>query len=151
MQSFPDPNDASSKIWSRLANWPQRYSGLKVWMTTDDNGRPLVYYKPTFGSGELIILKLQSSRIITIIFTTETSTSDGISLGTDLILWKFSVTEFALSDTDGDSKRRNAFLKWQKKKSSNKLFTWKVFNRYAHVANDWQANQRSLVTQWPCN
>ena len=29
---------------------------------------------------------IQSSRVITIIFTTETSTSDGISLGKDLFL-----------------------------------------------------------------
>ena len=25
MQSFPHQNDASYKIWSKLANWPQRY------------------------------------------------------------------------------------------------------------------------------
>ena len=49
MQLFPHPNDATYKIWSRLANLPQRYSSLKVWM--DD--RPLVYYKLQFGSGEL--------------------------------------------------------------------------------------------------
>ena len=30
------PSDATDKIWSRLANWLQRYSSLKVWtMTTD--------------------------------------------------------------------------------------------------------------------
>ena len=34
---------------------------------------------------------IQSSRVITIIFTTETSTSDGISLGTDLFLLKFTI------------------------------------------------------------
>ena len=34
---------------------------------------------------------IQSSRVITIIFTTETSTSDGISLGTDLFLSKFTI------------------------------------------------------------
>ena len=28
---FPHPNDATHKIWSRLANWLQRYSSLKVW------------------------------------------------------------------------------------------------------------------------
>ena len=53
MQPFPHPSDATHKIWSRLANWLQRYSSLKVWTT--DNG-PLVYYKLTlwaFGSGEL--------------------------------------------------------------------------------------------------
>ena len=71
MQPFPHPSDATHKIWSRLANWFQRYSSLKVWTTdddgrrrtpTDDDGRrrtddgPLVYYKLTlwaFGSGEL--------------------------------------------------------------------------------------------------
>ena len=49
----PHPSDATHKIWSRLANWLQRYSSLKVW-TTDDG--PLVYYKLplwAFGSGEL--------------------------------------------------------------------------------------------------
>ena len=58
MKPFPHPSDATHKIWSRLANWFQRYSSLKVWTT---NGRlttdgPLVYYKLTlwaFGSGEL--------------------------------------------------------------------------------------------------
>ena len=54
MQPFPYPSDATHKIWSRLANWLQRYSTLKVW-TTDDDG-PLVYYKLTLwapSSGEL--------------------------------------------------------------------------------------------------
>ena len=64
MQPFPHPSDATYKIWSRLANWLQRYSSLKVWMTTTDHGRrrtddgPLVYYKLTlwaFASGELKI------------------------------------------------------------------------------------------------
>ena len=27
------PNDVSYIIWSKLANWPQRYSSLKVWRT----------------------------------------------------------------------------------------------------------------------
>ena len=31
MQSFPHPNDATHKIWSRLANWLQRYSSSNVW------------------------------------------------------------------------------------------------------------------------
>ena len=35
MQPFPHPSDATHRIWSRLANWPQRYSSSKVWMTTD--------------------------------------------------------------------------------------------------------------------
>ena len=29
--AFPHPNDATHKIWSRLANWLQRYSSSKVW------------------------------------------------------------------------------------------------------------------------
>ena len=36
-------------------------------------------------------MAVQSSRIITIIFTMETSTSDGISLGTELFLSKFTI------------------------------------------------------------
>ena len=35
---FPPPSDATYKIWSRLADWPQRYSNLKVWMTTTTAG-----------------------------------------------------------------------------------------------------------------
>ena len=31
MQPFPHPNVATHKIWSRLANWLQRYSSSKVW------------------------------------------------------------------------------------------------------------------------
>ena len=63
MQPFPHSSDATHKIWSRLAIWLQRYTGLKVWTTTTtDDGRrrtddgPLLYYKLTmwaFGSGEL--------------------------------------------------------------------------------------------------
>ena len=34
MQPFPHPNDASYKIWSRLANWPQRYSSF-IWIMTE--------------------------------------------------------------------------------------------------------------------
>ena len=29
--AFPHPNDATHKIWSRLANWLQRYSSSNVW------------------------------------------------------------------------------------------------------------------------
>ena len=92
---------------------------------------PIVYTK----------IFIQSSRVITIIFTTETSTSYGISLGTDLYLLKFIIMKFTLSDTDSDSRWRNAFfthfysLKRQTK-SSDKMFTNKNFqlavNRYAH-------------------
>ena len=31
MQPFPHPNYATHKIWSRLANWFQRYSNSNVW------------------------------------------------------------------------------------------------------------------------
>ena len=31
IQPFSTPSDATHKIWSRLANWPQRYSSSKVW------------------------------------------------------------------------------------------------------------------------
>ena len=34
MQPSPLPNDASYKIWSRLANWPQRYSSF-IWILTE--------------------------------------------------------------------------------------------------------------------
>ena len=39
MHPFPHPDDVTHKIWSRLADWLQRYSSLKVWTTTDDDGR----------------------------------------------------------------------------------------------------------------
>ena len=39
MQPFPHSSDATHKIWSRLASWLQRYTGLKVWTTTTDDGR----------------------------------------------------------------------------------------------------------------
>ena len=57
MQPFHHPVMLQLKFWSRLADWLQRYSSLKVWTTTnDDDDGPLVYYKLTlwaFGSGEL--------------------------------------------------------------------------------------------------
>ena len=40
----------------------------------------------------------------------ETSISDGISLGTDLIKIYYIIMEFALSGTDGDFRRWNVFL-----------------------------------------
>ena len=55
MQPFPHPSDATHEIWSRLANWLQRYSFESV----DDDDGPLVYYKLTlwaFDSGELKII-----------------------------------------------------------------------------------------------
>ena len=70
MQPFPHPSDATHKIWSKLANWSQRYSSLKVWTTTDDDDGPLVYYKLTlwaFGSGELKLKVPADPHIIMII------------------------------------------------------------------------------------
>ena len=34
MQSIPRPNDASDKIWLRLAHWLWRYSSLKMFTDT---------------------------------------------------------------------------------------------------------------------
>ena len=34
MQPFPNPNGASYKIWSTLADWPQRYSSF-IWNMTE--------------------------------------------------------------------------------------------------------------------
>ena len=53
VQPFSYPSDATHKIWSRLANWLQIYSSLKVW-TTD--GRTMTdhwYTLWAFCSGEL--------------------------------------------------------------------------------------------------
>ena len=81
MQPFPHPSNATHKIWSRLADWLQRYSSLKVWTTEDDGRRqtttddddgwttddgPLVYYKLTlwaFGSGKLKIRVLEFQKV----------------------------------------------------------------------------------------
>ena len=65
MSLFPHPSDATHKIWSRLANWVQRYSSLKVWMTTtdDDNGQTTDHWY-TISSGEL---KIGTSEIIAVI------------------------------------------------------------------------------------
>ena len=60
MQSIPHPNDASDKIWLRLAHWLRRYSSLKMFTHGPTDARTPdrpVYYKLTlwaFGSGELI-------------------------------------------------------------------------------------------------
>ena len=47
MQSIPHPNDASDKIWLRLALWLRRYSSLKMFTDARTPDRP-VYYKLTF-------------------------------------------------------------------------------------------------------
>ena len=61
--AFPQPNDASHKIWLRSTCWFQRYSCLKVWTHARTDARTHrrtparpVSYKLTlwaFGSGEL--------------------------------------------------------------------------------------------------
>ena len=66
----------------------------------------------------------------------ETSTSYEIYWGTDLFISKFAITEFALFDTNGDSRRQIAFffthfylLKRQKKKNHQiNSLTAKIFN-----------------------
>ena len=63
MQPFPHPSDVSHKIWSRLANWLQRYSNLKVdhdGRTTDHCYTISSLCEP-FGSGEI---KINSSEAI---------------------------------------------------------------------------------------
>ena len=54
MQSIPHPNDASDKIWLRLAHWLRRYSSLKMFTHGQTHGRTHartpdrpVYYKLT--------------------------------------------------------------------------------------------------------
>ena len=53
---FPNLNDASYKLWSRLAKWPQRYSSLKVW-TTDDR-RTAAHLYTISSACELVSLRL---------------------------------------------------------------------------------------------
>ena len=56
IQPVPHPNDGTCEIWSRLADWPWRYSCSK-WGRTDDGA--LLYYKLTLwtvGSGVLKII-----------------------------------------------------------------------------------------------
>ena len=74
MQPFPHPSDATHKIWSKIGQLASEI--FKFESVDDDDGR-------TIG--------IQSSRVITIIFTMETSTSDGISLGTAIFLSKFTI------------------------------------------------------------
>ena len=78
---------------------------------------------------------IQSSRVITIIFTTETSTSDGISLGTDLFLSKFII--FYLNShyptptvIPGDEMHfcTHFYSFKQQKKTSDNFFIAKIFN-----------------------
>ena len=44
MHSFPLPNDASDKIWLRLAHWLWRYSSLKMFTDTQTDRRRLDWY-----------------------------------------------------------------------------------------------------------
>ena len=84
-----------------------------------------------------------------------------IGNGSFLIKIYYIKTEFALSDTDGDSRRQNAFLYTsfyslkRQKKSSDKLFTNKTFqlavNRYAHCragTQGWQSIDRPGKPRW---
>ena len=103
MQPFSHPSYATHKIWSRLANWLQRYSSLKVWTTTTtDDGRrtttdgPLVYYKLTlwaFGSGELT--RWRGCRLFYLLFCMLVNPITGVlngcrhRKGTELMLKKF--------------------------------------------------------------
>ena len=60
---YPHAATYMYNTWSRLANWPQRYSSLKVWTTTtddDDDGRTADHWFTitlfnlwAFGSGKL--------------------------------------------------------------------------------------------------
>ena len=82
MQPLPHPSDATHKIWSRLASWLQRCTGLKVWMTTDADA-PLLYYKLTlraFGSGELKKKFFWSKEYVN---TTHVLLTDGLLSGQD--------------------------------------------------------------------
>ena len=70
-QPFPHPTNATHKIWSRSANWPQIYSSSIGWTTTTDGG-PLVYYKFTlwaFGSAQLKIYQRELIIMAIIIIT----------------------------------------------------------------------------------
>ena len=44
MQSIPHPNDASDKIWLRLAHWLRRYSSLKMFTDARTDGRRIDRY-----------------------------------------------------------------------------------------------------------
>ena len=64
MQPFPNPNDASDKIWLQSACWLWRYSCLKVWT----HRRRLDWYTISspraFGSGELKIWFRSTQRFL---------------------------------------------------------------------------------------
>ena len=59
MQHFPHPNDATHKIWSRLAHWLQRYSSSKVWNfrhSRASNSKMSGLIRPISNSTELLCL-----------------------------------------------------------------------------------------------
>ena len=72
MPPFPLPNDASDKIWLRLAHWLWRYSSLKMFTDGRTPDR-LVYYKLTMSlrlrlaKNDLLQLKLQSGITLAIL------------------------------------------------------------------------------------
>ena len=116
MQPFPHPSDATHKIWSRLANWLQKYSSLKVWMTTMD--RRLVYYKLTlwlklwaFFSGELIKVSLRwPTHCCQILF----SEIYGWHLGFDFneIVWKWKKLPHYLKSANCQGNHRTQTYAW---------------------------------------
>ena len=68
MQPFLHSTDASYKIWSTLANWPQRYSTF-IWIKTEwqnhkiPEGQGKSSIAPTFStSGAIITFKLSQKR-----------------------------------------------------------------------------------------
>ena len=104
---------------------------------------------------------VQSPCVITIIFYNGNFDFQRNVIGNGSILIKiwYIIMEFALSNTNADSRRLIAFFIHfyslnDRKKSSNKLFTDKKFQLavscYAHCRK-WQLNQGRLVAQWPCN
>ena len=53
MQTFLHPKDTADKIRLKSAKPSWTYICSKVWTTMDDNDGALLYYKLTFGSGDL--------------------------------------------------------------------------------------------------
>ena len=122
MQPLPHSSDATNKIWSRLASWLQRYTGLKVWTTTTDDGqrrtddRPLLYYKLTlwaFGSGELktqsrvtVLALCTSSHIVLHLCKVSCKyLKRFLSYRADTILWqRFFLWQIFFFVTDGQGK-----------------------------------------------
>ena len=56
MQSFPHPNDATHKIWSRLTNWLPRYSSSKVWNFRHSKMSGLIWPKIELDRAFMLVL-----------------------------------------------------------------------------------------------